>query len=88
MRFFPPNHRYTEMEAGYFASRLFGPMTVDRPPCECGSTQRTVMHHPDYGRPWLVGFLCQRCHRREHRGSLPRSFRIYDLRNGESEFVA
>lgn len=53
---------------------------IERPPCECGSAARTVMHHIDYSRWFIVAFLCRRCHSREHAGELPRPYRIYDLR--------
>jgi len=31
--------------------------------CElCGSDNRVEAHHPDYGRPFLIVYLCKNCH--------------------------
>jgi len=35
---------------------------------ECGSEKKLEPHHPDYGRPLLVHWLCQKCHREKHKG--------------------
>lgn len=69
-----------EGRARKIARRLFNALGVERPACECLSTKRVEMHHPDYSRPWLVGFLCARCHSNEHHGNLQRPYRLYDLR--------
>lgn len=37
------------------------------------------MHHIDYDRPYLVAFMCCRCHSNEHHGNLKRHYRLYDL---------
>lgn len=41
---------------------------LSRPECceQCGATGRLDAHHPDYGRPLVVQFLCRRCHATRH----------------------
>lgn len=34
---------------------------------DCGEERRLHAHHPDYGRPLYVEWLCTRCHGRRHR---------------------
>lgn len=48
--------------------------------CECLSSRQVEMHHPDYSQPWLVAFLCCRCHVLEHKRNLQRPFHLHDLR--------
>lgn len=36
-------------------------------PCEqCGETEKTEAHHPDYTRPLDIVWLCRTCHRQLH----------------------
>jgi len=45
------------------AIRYYG---LERQPCEqCGELRGTA-HHDDYGKPWKIRWLCQRCHSRHH----------------------
>jgi hypothetical protein len=37
-------------------------------PCPCGATD-VQRHHPDYSNPRLVQYLCEACHRKEHRAA-------------------
>ncbi|MFB3892004.1 MAG: hypothetical protein ACE15C_08270 [Phycisphaerae bacterium] len=38
---------------------------IRQEPCYfCGSTSDLEMHHPDYGQPLRVYWLCRRCHRK------------------------
>lgn len=59
---------------------FFKKLKLQRIPCECGSTEVPHTHHIDYERPWLVAFLCPKCHSHEHRGLLKRAYRLHDLR--------
>lgn len=52
---------------------------IEKPTCECLSTNQVEMHHIDYDRPYIVAFMCHRCHMAEHAGSLQRAYRLYDL---------
>lgn len=52
---------------------------IEKPSCECLSTHQIEMHHIDYERPYLVAFMCRRCHANEHAGNLQRPYRLYDL---------
>lgn len=36
-------------------------------PCEGCGNPKVQMHHPDYGQPLAVRWLCHACHREEHR---------------------
>jgi len=37
------------------------------PACtSCGAARRLEMHHPDYGQPTDVAWLCRACHLAEH----------------------
>jgi hypothetical protein len=70
-----------ESSARQKAHKAFRRLAVDKPICECNSPKKIEMHHPDYAKWWLVGFLCQRCHIDEHFGRLRRAYRVYDLRS-------
>jgi hypothetical protein len=35
---------------------------IPKQPCVCGK-QKIEVHHPDYEDPFLVGFLCSKCHK-------------------------
>ena len=39
---------------------------VRKPCCICGSTYRVAGHHPDYGRPLFIIWLCTKHHIRLH----------------------
>lgn len=62
------------------ARRLVRLNNIEKPTCECLSTHQIEMHHIDYDRPYLVAFMCRRCHANEHHGNLQRAYRLYDLR--------
>jgi hypothetical protein len=78
--------RRIHQRANAIACDLFRVLRIPRPACECLSKRQIEMHHVDYSQPWLVAFLCHRCHCLEHFGKLLRSYRLYDLRNGIEEF--
>jgi hypothetical protein len=48
-------------------------------PCVCGA-EKVHMHHVDYHKPFEIGFLCAGCHRKEHAGTLRRSYAVHDIR--------
>ena len=52
-----------ESTKAHNAARVLEPL-----PCvECGSTENIERHHPDYGQPLLVVWLCRTHHRALHR---------------------
>lgn len=74
------NASLRQHRAQKIANALLKGMELVRPACECLSTKLTMMHHIDYDRPWLVAFLCPKCHSHEHHGMLKRAYRLHDLR--------
>lgn len=69
------NYQKAHTGAGVFIKRW----RIARLACECGSEKPSDAHHHDYSRPYVVAFLCPRCHKDAHNKGL--RYRLYDLRN-------
>lgn len=56
------SEKYPDKARAHALSRHLKPK-----PCEvCGATEKIERHHPDYGRPKLVRWLCKRHHNELH----------------------
>jgi hypothetical protein len=50
-------------------------------PCSVCGNEKAEMHHPDYGRPLDVEWLCRSCHLVVHKGILPFSVPFKDVKH-------
>lgn len=62
-------------------SELVRPETCDR----CGTSGKIIGHHVDYFKPLAVKWVCQACHRREHKeGEMRRGTVVYIPQDDEA----
>jgi site-specific recombinase XerC len=71
MREWRKTHPQSEAEKRKSNTRAYTNVLVKRgqltkAPCRDCEAEKVQAHHPDYGQPRLVVWLCQSCHRAEH----------------------
>ncbi len=52
--------------ARWYAKRMTANGTIIQQPCASCGREKTQRHHPDYDKPLLIVWLCEKCHRELH----------------------
>lgn len=59
---YTPEQRRALNRIRWRANRFLKYYGISRPTCQMCNGDNSQMHHPDYSNPFLVNFLCRKCH--------------------------